>query len=130
MEKVSFCSSAKMLILFTFNDVIFSGKLDTPLEQRLIECEKALLNTLELGTNMPTNFMESPEINSRSMEILSHMHSYIMDSNFRSLLIPTLPPAPSESRHHNNDSSIKPENEPIDVKQLGDQSDNDSVRMF
>lgn len=53
--------------------LLFSGKLDTPLEQRLIDCEKALLNTLELGANMPTDFMQNPDINPRSMEILSKM---------------------------------------------------------
>lgn len=46
------------LFLYLFISMfLFSGKLDTPLEQRLIDCEKALLNTLELGANIPTDFM-------------------------------------------------------------------------
>lgn len=119
----------KVIIYFDF-----SGKIDVPIEQRLIECEKALLNTLELSISIPTNFMTNPEVNAKSMEILSHMHSYIMDANFRQILIPTLPPLiTSEPRHNSDSSTSKQENDSteIDVKNGGDQeSDGDSVRKF
>lgn len=106
------------------------------MEQRLIECEKALLNTLELGIILPTNFMEMPEINNRSLEIIAQMQAYIMDPNFRSILLATLPPLESNSRHHADGSTSKQsketENDSIDAKNVGgdQESDVDSVRMF
>ncbi|KAI6191471.1 hypothetical protein M3Y97_00231700 [Aphelenchoides bicaudatus] len=111
-----------------------NGKLDTPLEQRLIDCEKALLNTLELGANIPTDFMENPDINSRSMEILSKMELYIMDAAFRSMYIPTLPALiANDVRHSNhatsNGESAKRNNEQdeADVMKGDQESDAESI---
>lgn len=119
----------------SFKVLLFSGKQDTPLEQRLIECEKALLNTLELGANIPTDFMQNPDINPTSFAILQKMELYIVDANFRSLYIPTLPAlVANDSRHnHNNESKKDNEQDAVDVMK-GDQEQesdrSDSVRKF
>lgn len=84
---------------------------------------------------MQTKFFECPEINSRSMEILSQMQLYIMSPEFRSAYISTLPPLiPSERHGSSAGHELKKESEndltEVDMKNGDQESDADSVRMF
>uniref|UniRef100_A0A1I7RWM3 Uncharacterized protein n=1 Tax=Bursaphelenchus xylophilus TaxID=6326 RepID=A0A1I7RWM3_BURXY len=99
-----------------------SGKCgELSLEQRLIECEKALLNTLEPDANVHNDFMRAPDIHPNVLEVLSHMHDYIVDAGFRQAVMSSLPAQPLER------SDIKSEKSEDGHDNKDAESDGDSV---
>lgn len=110
--------------LSEINYTYFSGKCtEHSLEQRLIECEKALLNSLEPESNVINNFMQAPGISCDVLGVLNRLHDYIVDTAFRQTIISVLPAQPLER-------DVKSERSEDGVDNKDAESDGDSVRKF
>ncbi|KAI6205618.1 hypothetical protein M3Y94_00812400 [Aphelenchoides besseyi] len=106
-----------------------SGKLhgDSSLADRLIEAEKALLNSLETEANIPTTFLERPDISPNCVEILNRMYDFVVDPVFRNQLLQSLPSLPPTTENGRSvDVTPTPKEEDVNIKN-DQESDGDSV---